>query len=192
MDGEIVASILRQGRALLERFGIPVDTAGGELSTVVLPAGTFSLLVLGIPIPVFEYLGDGHQAVQSTVMETLGGIARRTLHNGHRLGLHSFIRCFGTEVPCQALDWFPGFKKLTMNRPPVVLGAQLVTLYPFDGEEIASWPRGPDRLVECVSRIESALPGLFTDLDRVLERHARHRTTPAHTTGPAGTRPDAR
>ena len=165
--GQVAREALAVGRGLLERFGLPVVSTG--LSTVVLPAGTFSLLVLGIPIPVFESQVGAHHGVESWALDHLTGLVLGHVHNGHRLGLHSFTRCFGTTDLHRAANWFPRFARRLDGRRPAVLGAQLVTLYPLSTDDAMSWPHGPARIVDCVHHLESALPGFYDALDRVLE-----------------------
>ncbi len=187
----VVTDVLRAGTELVRRFGQPVNPVGGGVATVVLPARTFSLLILGVPIPVFGATGDGSPSTQRLAMEHLDTIVRRRLRNGHRVALHSFSQCFGALDPRRTLEWFPGFLEKTGRRTPVVLGTQLVSLYPLPSEQMEAWPEGPSSLLECVLEIEASLPDLYRKMDHRLQEKVASGRRPAVRNPEPGTLQDA-
>ncbi len=187
----VVTDALHAGAELVQRFGQPVSPVGGGVATVVLPARTFSLLVLGVPIPVFGSTGEGSPSTQRIAVEHLGTIVRRRLQNGHRVALQSFSQCFGALDPRRTLEWFPGFLQKAGRSTPVVLGTQLVSLYPLPNGQMETWPEGPSSLLECVLEIEASLPDLYRKMDRWLQEKMASDRRPAVRAPEPGTLQDA-
>jgi len=166
--GELQSRVVSLGRNLLQRFEASFHETPAGLPTMVLPAGGFGLLVLGIPIPVFSYMGDENQILQRRVVERLRETAGTMLCREHRVELHSFSHCFGAVPERKLLDLLPFFGRLNGRRKATFLGVQLVTVLPLSEAEVSMWPRGPAGLRECADRFLEALPKVYWELDQDL------------------------
>ncbi|NOZ78281.1 MAG: hypothetical protein GXP48_03685 [Acidobacteria bacterium] len=167
-NAEASRSILLLGRGLLTELGEPVSTTGNGLSSVVLPAGALNLLVLGIPIPVFGYIGDDDQEIQASLTAFLRSFSQTLLERGHKVVLRAFSNCQGFSRSDEILSWLPRFRNASLQGEPAFLGTELVTLYPFSNEEVSKWPLGPEYLVRGARLIELAVPELYQKLDDLL------------------------
>ena len=179
-DADMARRILLVGRVLLTELGGPLSTTGAGLSSVVLPAGTLNLLVLGIPIPVFGYIGDDNQEIQGSLVTFLRSFSSALLEHGCKLVLRAFSRCQGLARTNELLDWLPQFRNASLQGEPALLGTQLVTLYPFSSAEISKWPLGPEYLVRSVRLIELAVPELYQRLDGLLADKISEATENSH------------
>ncbi len=169
---DLASEVLFLGRSLVSCFPGTVYTTGRGLASTVLPAGDVRFLVLGIPVPVFGYLGDNDQEVQRAALGFLTGVAPELEGEGWRIGLRTFAGCFRPREPLAVLDWFPRLRSVSLRGSPYLLGVQLVTVYPLTRPEIARWPVAPPALVEAVERIERSISGLYERLDATLAAFA--------------------
>ena len=173
----IHARALSIGRDLLRHFDVPIVETSLGISTVMLPTGEFGLLLLGIPVPVFSYMGDGDQVLQRGVVHLLKSAAGTALRNGRRVELHSFSCCFGVAPEGDVLDLLQSFGALDGARRARYLGVQLVTVLPLGKDEISTWPHGPSDVCRIVDRFLGVLPMMYWKLDRDLVRvHDSRRT----------------
>ncbi len=175
-DGQVSSDrarpIMMMGRTLLTELGQPLSTTGNGLASVVLPAGTLNLLVLGIPVPVFGYIGDDDQEIQSALLTFLRDISGALLNHGCKIVLRAFSHCQDVSTANMLLDWLPQFRSVSVQGEPALLGTQLVTLYPFSNDTISKWPLGPEYLVRGIRLIELAVPELYRKLDGLLSAKA--------------------
>ena len=167
---EIEERVFALGRSLLEHLETPVIPADSGLPSTILPAGSFGLLVLGIPVPVFSYMGDDNQALQRRVVGLLNAAAGATLDGSRHVGLHSFSRCFGRAPEEDVLALLPGFCALNGSRKASLLGVQMVTVLPLSPAEAALWPEGPSSVRRCVDRFRQVIPEIYGQLDRDMIR----------------------
>jgi len=169
--------VVSLGQSLLERLDVPVVPTALGLPSTVLPAGGFGLLVLGIPIPVFSYMGDDNQALQLRIVDILRTTAGRVLGHKRRVALHSFSLCFDAASEEEILELLPAFSQLNGSRKASYLGVQLVTVLPLSENEVSLWPEGPPGLPECADRFLGVLPLVYRQLDQDLVRIHQTRTT---------------
>jgi len=172
-DRSFLDEVLSLGRQLVSSLERPVVSVGHGLATAVLPAGNLRLLVLGLPIPVFGYVGDDNQ----DVLQQVGAFLRRSLkgrlNNGHRLALHTFTCCLHVLNHRQVLDWLPQVSMLAKKGEPPFLGAQLVTLYPFTQDEIRFWPQEPASVLACALGVEYMIGDVYSFMDQLLADRCR-------------------
>lgn len=166
------------GRRLLENLGEPVVPAASGIPSAILPAGGFALLVLGIPIPVFSYMGDDNQALQRRVVDRFNAAAGGLLNGSHRVALHSFSRCFDRAPQEEILDLLPAFASLNGTRKASYLGVQMVTVLPLSERESSLWPHGPAAVRRCSERFKEILPEVYRQLDQDLVRMHQTRLLP--------------
>ena len=173
VNRSFIDEVLSLGRQLVLSLEKPVVTVGHGLATVVLPAGNLRLLVLGLPIPVFGYVGDDNQDVLQQVGAFLRQSLTGELNNGHRLALHTFTCCLHVLNHRQVLGWLPQVSMLAGKGEPPFLGAQLVTLYPFTQDEIRFWPQAPATALACALGIECMIGDVYSFMDRLLADRCR-------------------
>lgn len=181
-----INEVLDLGRQLVRSLDKPVVSVGHGLASAVLPAGNLKLLVLGLPIPVFGYIGDDNQDVLQQVSAFLRRSLNGRLNNGHRLALHTFTCCLHVLDHRQILRWLPQVSQLAGRGEPAFLGAQLVTLYPFTDQEIRHWPQAPAGALACALSLEYMISDVYSYMDQLLaerflpapEKGHIERTTP--------------
>jgi len=179
-EQELSRDVLALGRSLVDGLGVPRATTGRGLASVVLSVGRFHLLVTGIPIPVFGYVGDDHQEVQRAVSGYLKEISHDIIGRGYKIELRTFTACLHPREPRAMLQWLPGLRASWPQGEPALLGTQLVVIYPFSSDEIRHWPVQPEFLVRAVQLIELAVPELYRRLDAALaERASEAARTPS-------------
>jgi len=162
---EIEGGVLAFGRQLLERLGRPTFTTGHGLASTILPAGSARLLVFGVPLPVFAYLDQGDEELHLLAMEKLRQLEPE-LPPGTRVALQSFGPCLGDGVLDRCLGWFPAAARAWNGScRPILLGLDLVTVFPLGPGDAASWPVGPEPLVRFAERLEALVPGIYRHLD---------------------------
>ncbi|NOZ95211.1 MAG: hypothetical protein GXP47_10800 [Acidobacteria bacterium] len=165
---ELCTRVFSVGRRLLHRFDVPMTETPSGVPATLLPAGGFRLLVLGIPVPVFAYMGDDNQELQRRIVTILRSSGGAALSGGRRVVLQSFSKCFGAAPEEEILALLPSFRSLNGRRKAVYLGVQLVTLLPLSDMDASLWPGGPQEIRECVDRFEQMVPALYGTLDHDL------------------------
>ena len=166
------------GQRLLEHLGTPVTLSASGLPSTILPAGDFGLLVLGIPIPVFSYMGDDNQALQRRAVDLLNATTGGTLDGNRHVALHSFSKCFDRASEEEMLALLPGFRALNGSRKASFLGVQMVTVLPLSTEESSLWPHGPAPVCQCVDRFRDVISQIYGQLDRDLIQMHRSKPLP--------------
>jgi hypothetical protein len=170
---DFINEVLGLGRELVGSLERSIVCVGHGLASTVVPAGKLRLLVLGLPIPVFGYIGDDNQEVLQQVTEFLRRSLEGDLSNGHRLALHTFTCCLHVLDHRQILGWLPQVGRLAKRGEPAFLGAQLVTLYPFTEEEIRHWPQAPPSALACALCLEQMIGDVYSFMDQLLAERCR-------------------
>lgn len=165
---DLVGEVLAVGRQLVTGLRGSLCSVQDRLATCTVPVGDVNILVLGVPIPVFAYVGDDNQDIQRGALAALRKLAGPTLHNGHRLGFRTFASCLHTVGRDRFLRWLPRFRATAVRGQPALLGAQLVTLYPLSSESAAQWPDGPAGIVTAALKIADSISDVYEFMDMML------------------------
>ncbi len=165
-----VDEILCLGRSLLEALDATVFSVGGGLGSVLLPVGLRRLLVLGIPVPIFGYLGEGDGEVHEHALARLRGEIRESVPPGVRIDAQALgpgaVNGFSSRVSA----WLPSFRRLGRRIRLPILGLALVTVFPLDAPQARLWPLGPGWAVRLAEELEDRVPELYEILDEMLCR----------------------
>ncbi len=162
------------GRTLLEPLGATLFTVGQGMSSVLLPVAHRRLLVLGVALPIFGYLGEGEQEVHDQALGQIRNRLGSCLPPGVRLEAQTLGTGLANGHAVSVLNWLPRLKASPNRENLPILGLALLTLFPLEGPEARQWPLGPAWAVEMAVGLEENLPLLYDSLDRLLIHALEH------------------
>ncbi len=165
------------GRTLLEPFGAKLFTVGKGLSSMLLPVAHRRLLVLGVALPIFGYLGEGEQEAHDQALAQVRGQIGRHVPQGVRLEAQALGGGLASVHTDSVLDWLPRLKTSQGKENLPILGLALVTVFPLEASEAHQWPLGPEWAVNIAVGLEKRLPLLYESLDRLLIHALKHSGT---------------
>ena len=161
---------MRLGRSLVEALGTTVFSVGGGVSSVLLPVGLRRLLVLGIPVPIFGYLGEGDTEVHEQALARLRGELSGWVPPGVRIDAQALGPGAVNGHASRVLEWLPRFRERGREMRLPVLGFALVTVFPVEAPQARLWPLGPEWAVRLARELESRVSDLYRILDDTLCR----------------------
>ena len=150
-------------------------TVGKAMSSVLLPVAHRRLLVLGVALPIFGYLGDGEQEVHDQALGQIRGRLGGCLPQGVRLEAQTLGTGLSNGHAASVLNWLPRLKASRRRENLPILGLALLTLFPLEGPEARRWPLGPEWAVEMAVGVEKNLPLLYESLDQLLMNALDHK-----------------
>lgn len=169
-DRSSVGELLCLGRSLLEALGTTMYTTGMGLGSVLLPVGFRRLLILGIPVPIFGYLGEGDMELHDEALAWLRGELSDGVPPEIRLEAQVFGPAAVNGYFTRVLDWLPRVREAAPQLRPPILGVALVTVFPLETSHARMWPLGPDWAVELAGQLERRVPDLYEFLNSALSR----------------------